>query len=73
MELTSLEKWGIMSRRLKVYEKSPELRQGQRMMNALYDADPILYNHILSTEYDCFDDDTKVNNFLTKLVQEWSK
>ena len=47
----------------------PELREGQSIMNALFEVNPILYKEISGSEFDCFYDDTKISAFWNKLAE----
>jgi hypothetical protein len=49
--------------------KFPELREGQSLMNSLFDVNPILYKEITGSEFDCFYDDKKISAFWNKLAE----
>lgn len=48
---------------------NPELREGQCLMNALFEVNRILYIQITGTEADCFYDDKKIPDFWNKLSE----
>ena len=50
-------------------EKHPEMREGQSLMNAIYEYSIDIYNKISGTEYDCFYDDKIVKFFLEKVSE----
>jgi len=47
----------------------PELREGQSLMNALFEVNPVLYKEITATEFDCFYDNKKIPAFWNKLAE----
>jgi hypothetical protein len=47
------------------------LRYGQTLMIVLYDIWPTKYKEILSTDFDCFYDNSTVQFTLEKLEKEW--
>jgi hypothetical protein len=47
----------------------PELREGQSLMNALFEVNPNLYKEITGSEFDCFYDDKKIPAFWNKLAE----
>lgn len=53
-------------------EYSFQWRYGQTIMNVLHGANPIKYNEITSTEYDCYYNDGIVRITLDKLEKEWN-
>lgn len=49
----------------------PEQRQGQQLMNALYDFRPDLYNYVTGTLFDPFYQDKHIETFLKKLYDRF--
>ena len=49
-----------------------ELREGQVLMNVLFQYDYETYKDITGTEYDCFYDNKKINSTLNYLRKRWS-
>lgn len=47
------------------------LRDGQCLMNILYEHNQELYEYIEGTEYDCFYDSSKFQETLTFLKENW--
>ena len=48
----------------------PELRKGQAIIKVSYDIDKKKLDRVLSSEYDCFYDDSKIDMFLDKFCEE---
>lgn len=52
----------------KMIKANTEIRYGQAIFNAAYTMFPHATNKLRSTEYDCYYDDSRINDFLTKLI-----
>ena len=52
----------------KMIKANTEIRYGQAIFNAAYAMFPHATNKLRSTEYDCYYDNSRINNFLTKLI-----
>ena len=52
----------------KMIKANTEIRYGQAIFNAAYAMFPCATNKLRSTQYDCYYDDSKVNDFLTQLI-----
>ena len=52
----------------KMIKTNTEIRYGQAIFNAAYAMFPRATDKLRSTEYDCYYDDSRVNDFLTKLI-----
>ena len=52
----------------KMIKANTEIRYGQAIFNAAYAMFPRATDELRSTEYDCYYDDSRINDFLTKLI-----
>lgn len=52
----------------KMIKANTEIRYGQAVFNAAYAMFPCATNNLRNTQYDCYYNDSKVNDFLTRLI-----
>lgn len=52
----------------KMIKANTEIRYGQAIFNAAYAMFPCATNKLRNTEYDCYYQDNRVNDFLTQLI-----
>lgn len=52
----------------KMIKANTEIRYGQAIFNTAYAMFPYATNQLRNTQYDCYYDDSKVNDFLTQLI-----
>jgi hypothetical protein len=62
-----------MEKLLKIRSQYPKfMRNGQCLMNALFNVDEMLYQKIYKTEADCFYDDSKCEKFMETITAYWN-
>lgn len=57
----------VLSYACQVQKENPRWRWGQTIFNVAYDLFPDVANKLRGTQYDCFWDDSKVDDFLDHL------
>ena len=72
--MTPNEKLELLEAKAKGFQnRYPDWREGQALYNTLFLDCRFIADQIRGTEYDCFNDDNKINAFKARVIELWSK